>query len=105
MWFNYNHTITIVPLIISFSTPSFTGKESKERQELPLRRQVAEEALHSNELAQLLLAQHRSKALHRWTTCWERMARATCGKKLGNVIFVCIYIYIYLNKLHLYAYM
>ena len=28
------------------------------RQELPLRRQV----LHSNELAQLLLAQHRSKA-------------------------------------------
>lgn len=39
---------------------AFASKAASQ-QELPLRRQVAEDELHSNELAQLLLAQHRSK--------------------------------------------
>lgn len=41
-------------------TEAFASKAASQ-QELPLRRQVAEDELHSNELAQLLLAQHRSK--------------------------------------------
>jgi len=44
----------------------FPGLEqfpSPAHQEAPLRRYVADEALHSNELAQLLLSQHRSKVL------------------------------------------
>lgn len=48
---------------ISFYFSRVWNIPSLAHQEAPLRRHVADEALHSNELAQLLLSQHRSKVL------------------------------------------
>ena len=67
------------------------------RQELPLRRQVAEDELHSNELAQLLLAQHRSKAertdvlgMDGWGNFWWTWECIVCANKLYyyNYIYI-----------------
>ena len=52
-----------LPICLDIFFPGFEKLPSLARQEAPLRRHVADEALHSNELAQLLLSQHRSKVL------------------------------------------